>query len=131
MNASQYNTSSSPIDIPKRNSVSFPVSSTRVLSPNKYNIVMNCIYDKNKIYNILNKSFQYKIGIHLPIHLFFEIWSRIEHHNLSDYFDDYDDFLPHIDDMYYDIIHKSARKYKKTNKVTIRFKRSCKFFIDD
>lgn len=71
---------------------------------------MTYFYDKNKIYNILNKSFQYKIGIHLPIHLFFEIWNIVDDHNLNDYSDD---FLPHIDDLYCDIIHKSARKHKK------------------
>lgn len=136
MNAQQYITSSSsstslPVDIPKKKTLSFPIKSSNILSPNKYNIVMTCIYDKNNIYNMLNKCFQHKIGIHLPTHLFFEIWSRIEHHNLNDYFDDYDDFLPHIDDLYYDIIHKSARKHKKTNKTNIRFKRSCKFFIDE
>lgn len=131
MNATEYTTSCSPIDIPKKKTVSFPSPSLNLLSSNKYKLNMVCIYNKNNIYNILNNSFQDKIGIHLPIHLFFEIWSRIDNHNPDDCFNDYNDFLPHIDDLYYDIIHKSARKHKKTNKSNIRFKRSCKFFIDD
>ena len=112
------------IDIPKRKKVCFPETSYNVLSPNKYIIDISCLYSKNHIHNLLSECFEGVTGVHLPKHLFWEIWSRIEDNNCDDH-----DILHNIDDLYYDVIHKSARKHKKYNP-RIRAKRSYKFFID-
>ena len=80
------------------------------------------------MHNILSECFEKLIGVYLPKHLFLEIWSRIEENDCDD--EDCQDILHHIDDLYYDIIHKSARTHKKHKKPSIRTKRSYKFFVD-
>ena len=121
-------TTTSPIDTPKRKKVCFPETSYNVLSPNKYIIDISYLYSKKHIYNILSECFEKLIGVDLPEHLFLEIWSRFEENDCDH--EDYQDILHHIDDLYYDVIHKSARSHKKYKKPSIRTKRSYKFFID-
>lgn len=92
-----------------------------------YQIDTEYVYNKIIIQNILGDSFKSQTGAHLSNDLFLLIWGYIDF-SFSDYNLEYD-ILEHIDNMYFDIVHKSSYKYKKNGKISKKLKKMYKFIM--
>ena len=92
-----------------------------------YNIDTKYVYNQKFIQEILSDSFKSQTGAHLSNDLFLLIWEHVDF-SFSDYNLEYD-ILEHIDNMYFDIIHKSSYKYKKNGKTSKKLKKMHKFIM--
>jgi hypothetical protein len=92
-----------------------------------YKIDTKYVYNKKIIQDILSDSFKSQTGAHLSNDLFLLIWGHIDF-SFSDYNLEYD-ILEHIDNMYFDIVHKSSYKYKKNGKISKKLKKMYKFIM--
>lgn len=81
---------------------------------------IDILFNKSKIYEILNDYSEQVTGYSLSKDVFHVIWDKIDFSN-----DDIDtDVLYNLDNVYtYDIVYKSAIKYKKKKKSTYKLKR--------
>jgi hypothetical protein len=94
---------------------------------NYYTINTKYVYNKKIIKNILGDSFKSQTGIYLPDDIFSLIWNQIDF-SFSEY-DLSDDIVTYIDNLYFDIVHKSSYKYKRNGKITNRLKKMYKYMI--